>query len=660
MSQAPSSQEGTLVDRVLTSSTPARPGSCAGAPQQAAEAAASGQKLPSRINSLRERGLALWGRLNSGDALTAAESGELERIKKFLQHLKDQPKQDQPAQNSSRDMSHPQQASSSVFSAPPQHAQHPRMSNEALHLRFVHLREKQESHGLTAAESQDFRALYDYLPRVNLIRQQGNSHNRGNHAVPAPSRAASSQHQATIPGSQQLRTKAMAQMSVFQGEIMPTSPNARLVQGIPQHRSGTPNRHLPGHAYQRSTTRTASPAVSLAGQKHGLYDNGAQNRKEVQDRTKRARVHAPLDTNRSVGQVQPALKQTSNPGSGANRLQEQPRITLPLGSVDPKIAQETLGEAIKTMQNGGTLIPVPSGMKAFIVPQHSFIACRLQGSSSVFIGSSDTPDIQQSRNKVASQSFLRGLEASMQHQGKMQAGVPFDNIKVAVFDDRQDKLEPISKPAQSDPTNADSGEIVLNTTIANGQGAVASNEDAQVEGSIGEDAAMMDTPQAQLPCATTGLKRPLSAVREELATAEDSNQAAKKVATATSVGDSIATDNCHQAEQVEPSPLESTALLSSLDQTEPPSPETPPEDEHSIPWVPTREEAKEQAVDELVDRAVDDWNARRSGEEQDEWAAWRERYGWQDTDDEEEDSPSSQLHGVDDDQWDILVVDGEN
>ena len=53
----------------------------------------------------------------------------------------------------------------------------------------------------------------------------------------------------------------------------------------------------------------------------------------------------------------------------------------------------------------------------------------------------------------------------------------------------------------------------------------------------------------------------------------------------------------------------------------------------SIPYVPTREEAKEKDIDDLVDRAIEEWNARPpEPEPEDEWAEWRERFNWQDTD----------------------------
>ena len=738
MSQEPSNQKGVLVDPTMTS---------------------SGQNFPSRsmnIKDLRVRGMALYGRLKSGETLTAAESAELEMIKNVMQRVKDQSKKDQTAQNSSLYVGQPQQANSLVFSAPPQHVQNPEMSIEGVRMRLVHLQEKQESRGLTALEVQDFRALCDWLRQKCPGRQQGNLQAGGTHAVPSPSRAASSQHQATMPGSTPLvkvaalstasprgdgipevsrhrpctpqqisenqqdsrhclapprshsstndpgnatdarfrdlsnfqtagqrpeahnfnirynsnlgynsnqiagtptqepqqeaprgqqyqgqarqqsydnmqgqfiprqpqlqgmpyqkhlppTSQAIAQTSSFQAESMPPQHNTTLVQGISHHQSELPNLHFAGPEYRQYTT----PTASIAGQKHSLYGN---ERAQDGNRAKRARVDAPLDANYSAGQMQSALKQTPNPGGDTSRLQEQPKITLPLGNLDPKVAQETLRKVYQVMQTGGTLVPVPPGMKAVILPQHSFIACRPQDSPSVFIGSSDTTP--RSWNKIATRSFIQGFEASKEHQRKMQAGIPYENIKVAVFDNRQNQMEPVSKPMQSSSIDAKSGESNDETTVARGQETRAS-EDTQFKGPTFEDDAMMVTAQKACPGATAGSKRPLSAVQEELCPAGDLDQAEKKVATAALNDDSLAADN------------RDDSLAADRHQVEQESHVASPESQPSIPWVPTREEAQEKDMDDLVDRAIEEWNARPSPEPQDEWEEWRERFGWQDTD----------------------------
>ena len=347
----------------------------------------------------------------------------------------------------------------------------------------------------------------------------------------------------SYPGHMPPRNQAMAQTSVFQADIM--------------------------------------QPVGLAGQKHVLYGN-----ESVQNRAKRARVDAPLDAKYLAGQMQPTLKQTPNPGSDNTRLQEQPMITLPLGNLDPKVAQETLRKVIQVMQSGGTLLPVLPGMKGIIVPQHSIIFCRPQKGPSVFIGSSDTPDIQLSQKKIATPSFLRGLEASQEHQRKMDDGVPHENIKVAVFDDRQNQLEPVSKPMQSSSISAKSGESNDETTVAGDQEAIASNEDTQVDRPTLEDAATMPTAQEQSPGATAGIKRPLSAVREEPGSVEDSNHAAKKAATAAF---DDAADNSPQAVQAKSTQVESTSVLSSPSQRALHSRAASPKGQPSIPWVPTSE-----------------------------------------------------------------------
>ena len=216
----------------------------------------------------------------------------------------------------------------------------------------------------------------------------------------------------------------------------------------------------------------------------------------------------------------------------------------------------------------------------------------------------------------------------------MQAGVPQENIKVVVFDDRQNQAQPESKPMQSSSINVKPGEST-DDTMASNQGAVAGNEDTQVKGPTSEDAMMMASAQTQCPDATSELKQSLSAVQEELDPAKDSDQEAKKAAT-----DDIplAADNSHQTEQAKPSQMESPAVLQSQ--------KASPEGKPAIPWVPTREEARENYWDEYIDKAVEDWNARPSPEQPDELKEWCEEHGWQDTDDEE-DPPSSNVHGVD-------------
>ena len=750
MSQALSNQGGPLVEPALTSSIPARPdlsSSCAGGPQQCLGAAVSGQSFPSRsmnIKDLHMRGTDLHERLRAGEKLTAAEAEEFGMIKNAFRHLKDQSK-DQTAQNPSLHVGQPQQAESIVSLAPPQHMQNPRMSIEEIRTRFAHLQEKQKSQGLTALESQNFRALYDYLRRLYSGRQQGGIHAAGNPAVPSLSRAVSSQNQATIPGSiplvnstnnprntadaqMQLHSgvqescdlsnlriagqppeaqnfnvrhssthgygskqtvdpralqlppaahpgprhqcqmrqqsysnvqgelgsrqpqlqdvsyqgnlppgsQAMARTSVFQAGIMPPLQNTSLAQGISCHQSESISRHSSGPMYQRSMTRETSTA-SLAGQKHGLYGTEhAQDWNELQGRAKRARLDAPLGTHCLAGQVQPPLRQTQIPGSDTAFLQEQTRITLPLGDLDPKVAQETLEKAIRIMQTGGTLVPVPPGMRAFILPQHSFVACRPQNSPSVFLGSSDSLDILTSRNRIALPSFIRGLQTSQEHQLKMQAGVPQEHIKVVVFDDRQNQAEPEAKPMQSSSINIKPGESTDDTAMASDQGAVAGNEDTQVKGPTSEDAVMMSSAKTPCPDAASELKQSLSAVQEEPDPAKDSDQEAKKAAT-----DDIplVADDSHQTEQAKPSQMDSPAVLKSQ--------KASPEGQPAIPWVPTREEARENHWDEYIDKAVEDWNARPSPEQPDELKEWCEKHGWQDTDDDEEDSPSSQVHGVD-------------
>ena len=525
MSQPLNNQGGTLVEPALTPSIPVRPilsSSCAGGPQQRLGAAASGQSFPSRsmnIKDLHMRWMGLHERLRAGEALTAAETEEFRMINNAPKHLKDQAKKDQTAQNSSLHVGQPQHVDSFVSLAPPQHTQNPKMSIEDIRTRFAHLQEKQKSQGLTALESQDFRALYDYLRQLYSGRQQGGIHAGGNPAVPSLSRAVSSQNQATIPGSRplvnstnnprnaadarlqlhssvqescdlsnlriagqppeaqhfnirynstqgydskqtvdprdlqlpraappgqqrqsQIRqqsystvqgqltssqpqlqdlsyqghlppgSQAIARTSAFQAGIIPPPQNTSLAQGISHHQSDSLSRHSSGPMYQRFMTRETSTA-SLAGQKHGLYGTEhAQDRNELQDRIKRARLDAPLGTHCLSGQVQPAFRQTQIPGSDTAFLQEQTRITLPLGNLDPKVAQETLEKAIRIMHTGGTLVPVPPGMRAFIVPQHSVIACRPQHSPSVFVGSSDSLDILNSGKRIALPSFLRYVE----------------------------------------------------------------------------------------------------------------------------------------------------------------------------------------------------------------------------------------------------------
>ena len=767
ISRAPSSQEGSLVDPALTSGIPARPnrgpenpsllsGPCAGGPQHNPGAAASSQNshfLSTSIKDLRTRGMALYERLNSGEKLTAAESEELQMIKEAVQLAKDQFKKTQTAQNSSPYVGHLQQANSLVSSAPPQHTQNPQISINEIRMRFVQLQEKQKSHELTALEFQDFRALGECLRRQYSGHQQGNLQAAGNNAVPSPSRAPSSQHQSTIPGSTpsmkvaalsaaspsvesmlevsghgpgtpqhffesqqdprhrpdllrshssannpgngadaqfqspsmvqepsalsnlrttsrasggqnsdvrynsiqgyntnqtaglpaqqsqratpltqqyqgQIRqqpynvqgqfassqpqlqnmsyqgplppqTQAMVEKSAFQAGIVPQPQNPSLAQGVSRHPSASPSCHVTGPGYQQLMTCGPSRMPSLAGQKHSLYghngNEGTQDGNEVQNPAKRARLDAPLEAKLSVGQVQASLKQTQNPGSDTTRVQEQPTITLPLGNLDPETAQEVLGKAIKIMQNGGTLTPTPPGMKAFILPPRSFIAYRTQGSSLISMGFSDTIDTH--NWKIAALSFKRGLEAGNQHQLKMQAGVPDENIKVAVFDDRQSELEPVSKPVQSSPINAEPEGSTDDTKIARDQGAIAGNEDTQVISSTSEVAAITVTAQTQSPGATAGLKRPLSAVQEGASPAENSNHRAKRAATATPKNDSLAADDCHKAESAKLSPKESTAVLPSSDERAPlPSPEGQP----SKPWVPTREEAKEAALGESI------------------------------------------------------------
>ena len=598
MSQAPSNQEGISVDPTLTS---------------------SGQNVPSRsmkFKDLRERGMALHRRLESGETLTAAESAEFEMIKNVIQRVKDQSKKDQTAPSSSLYVGQPQKANSLVLPAPPQHVQNPEMGIEDIRMCLMHLEEKQESHGLTALEVQDFRALRDRLRQMYSERQQVNQAtmpgsiplvkaaalstaspsaggipevSRHRHCTPqqisedqqdsrhclAPPRGHSSasgpggaadarfrdlsnfqtagqrpeaqspnirynstvgynsnqiagtptqepqqwasigqQHQGQarqhsydnmqgqfIPRQPQPQgmsyqrhlaptSQEIAQTSFFRSQSMPQPHNTTLVKRISHHQSESPNIHFTEPEYRRYTT----PTASIAGQKHGLYGN-----ERAQDgyRAKRARVDAPLDANYSAGEMQSALKQTPNPGSDTSRLQEQPKITLPLGNLDPKVAQETLRKAIQVMQSGGTIVPVPPGTKAVILPQHSFIACRPQDSPSVFTGSSDTN--QRSWKKIATPSFMQGFEASMKHQHKMQAGVPCENIKVAVFDDRQDQMEPVSKPTQSSSINAKSGESIDETTTgeSNDETTMArdqeliTSKDTQVQGSTVEDDAMM-------------------------------------------------------------------------------------------------------------------------------------------------------------------------
>lgn len=754
ISRAPSGQEGSLVDPALTSGIPARPNHdpenpsllsspCAGGPRHNPGTAGSSQNssfLSMSINELRTRGMALYERMNSGEKLTAAESEELKMIKEAVQRAKDQFKKTQTAQDSSPYVGHLQQANSLVSSAPPQHTQNPQISIDEIRMRFVQLQEKQKSHGLTALEFQDFRALGECLRRQYSGHQQGNLQAAGNNAVPSPSRAPSSQHQSTVvspsvesmlevsehrpctpqhvfesqqdprhrpdllrshssandfgngaeaqfqspsivqepfalsnmrtagqasgaqnsdvrynsiqgyntnqtaglpaqqsqsaapqtqqyqgpvrrqpynvqgqfaPSQPQLqnmsyqgplppRTQAMVQMPAFQAGIMPPPPqNPSLRQDVSRHPSASPSCHVTGAGYQQLMTCGPSPMTSLAGQKHSLYghngNEGTQDRNEVQNPAKRARLDAPLEAKLSVGQVQASLKQTQNPASDTTRVQEQPTITLPLGNLDPETAQEVLGKAIKIMQNGSTLTPTPPGMKAFILPPRSFIAFRTPGSSLISMGFSDTIDTH--NWKIAAPSFRRGLEAGKQHELKMQAGVPDENIRVAVFDDRQSKLEPVSKPVQSSPINAEHEGRTDDTKIGRDQGAIAGNEDTQVKSSTSEVAAITVTAQTQSPGATAGLKRPLSAVQEGVSPVENSNHRAKRAATATPKNDSLAADDCHKAELAKVSPKESTAVLPSSDERAPvPSPEGQP----SRPWVPTREEAKEADLGESI------------------------------------------------------------
>ena len=440
-------------------------------------------------------------------------------------------------------------------------------------------------------------------------------------------------------GHLQPRAQAMAQTSAFQAGIMPQPQNTSLAQGISRHQSDPPSHHSRPE-YQRFAARGALPMI--AGEKHGLYNKHVQDGNEVQDRAKRPRVTVPLDTNYSAGQAQaqPALEQTSHSGSDTTRLQEQPKIIIPLGNLDPKVAQETLGTAIKITETGGKLTRVPPGSKAIIVPEGSFIACRPQDSPSIYIGSSDTPDIQHSQTKIAYPSFLQGLKASMEHQRKIEAGVPFENIKMAVFDDRQHRVEPISKPEQSSAVTADAGESTHDTAIKREQGAATSEEEADVKEPASEDAKMMATAHTQSPGATAGVKRSLSAVQEGLGPAGDLDQAAKRPATGTPNDGSMAADDCQQVEQATSPPTTITPVLPSLDQTARQSSVVSSEDQPSIPRVSAEEEAREQYWDAIVAEGIEDWNARPkpTREEPDRLKEWREKHKWQDTDDEEEDS----------------------
>ena len=123
----------------------------------------------------------------------------------------------------------------------------------------------------------------------------------------------------------------------------------------------------------------------------------------------------------------------------------------------------------------------------------------------------------------------------------------------------------------------------------------------------------MVTAQKECPGTTAGFERPLSAIQEELTPAEGTSQAEKKAATAAFNDDSLAADKRHQVEQ------ESQVAYSKSRQS-------------FKTCVPTREEAKEKDIDDLVDKAIEEWNARPSPEPENEWKEWGERFGWQDTD----------------------------
>lgn len=353
-----------------------------------------------------------------------------------------------------------------------------------------------------------------------------------------------------------------------------------------------------------------------AGQKRRLDSTGPDH-EDIQSGhpAKKARVNGTPNIMPQQSQERPA------PPS-----QRESTLTLSIGDLDPALADKVLREAIETMQAGGKMMPVPEGMDGVTVAKHSYMACLAPGSSVVYGGFSNVPDMLKSWRPVPTRSFREGIIASSKHHQGIGAGIPPENLKIEVFDDRRMRMVPVSDEVK-DSSKKDQSEARTD---------IAGNTSDQGQSScrkVSQNKSFV-TPANEPPAAGTAIKD--AADRPVAGPGVSSSQEAPS--------ESNGTCKAKIAEGPQ-----SKAAPAAIDGTE---------TESSVPWVPTHKESEEKRkadaearFAEHVVRQVEaikatdapflsDINDKKSSE-QEELRDWCKRYDRHSDDDDADNPPAS-------------------
>lgn len=312
----------------------------------------------------------------------------------------------------------------------------------------------------------------------DLLALQNSTHRRpGRHGVPQQSsdqrsnmadvttlnEPQSNQHIAQIQKSRE-NTQTVRPVPSLQQRL----ENRRLDQGVQQQRNGNnipqagagqtrqANKmppvdqskgqgkvHLPENiqnSVSSSQQLSASMAPLTAGQKRCLDPTDIDNGRDSDHPTKKARKSASPRFEPQQNREDRITAQTSSTENNA----VGPIVTLPIGNLDPALAMQLLKGVIATYQAGGKVQPVYPGKDTVVMPARSVSVVQPQGSPHTFVGRSDNKDLRQ-WDKIATPSFHEALRVAKDHERLVQADVPLENVKIAVFDDRQMKVVPMSE-----------------------------------------------------------------------------------------------------------------------------------------------------------------------------------------------------------------------
>ena len=174
---------------------------------------------------------------------------------------------------------------------------------------------------------------------------------------------------------------------------------------------------------------------------------------------------------------------THVPGQAYDTDEDQPKLQVCIGNLDPRAAGAALNLALDALRTGQALLKAPSGVDTLCFSPNSHIVCLPQNDSTAWYGPSNTIAAGRQFHQMPATSYSAGWTAATQHHSLAMAGVPIQDIKIEIFDRRKHQLTALS--ADTNPETYTLGNTALTSV------------DAHLDSSEGQQRAEMRGPSAE-------------------------------------------------------------------------------------------------------------------------------------------------------------------